>query len=327
MFAEIKGKEILVLGGAGFIGSNLCIQLVTLGAHVTIVDSMLPQYGGSMANLEPVKDQVKINFSDIRDPHSLRYLVQDKDIIFSLAGQTSHIASMQDPITDLEINCKSQLVLLEACRHVNPTVTIVYSSTRQLYGIPQYLPVDENHPTIPVDVNGINKLAAENYYTLYSKIYGMRCISLRLTNTYGPRQQLRGFEQGFVGVFLRLALQNQKIQIFGDGLQRRDFNYIDDVVDALLLAATKLTTPGKVYNLGSKDYYSLLDFVVLLRTLVDFEYEIVPFPPERKAIDIGDYYSDYTLFNQEFGWHPTIALEDGLARTVTYFQDNLEPYL
>ena len=314
-----KDKRILILGGMGFIGSNLAIRLVALGADVTVVDSMLPQYGGNVANLEPVADQCHINFADIRDQHSMNYMVQGQDVIFSMAGQTSHVDSMTDPFTDLDINCRSQLALLESCRKHNPGVTIVYGSTRQLYGRPQYLPVDEDHPVEPADVNGINKLAAENYYTLYSRVHGMQCVSLRLTNTYGPRQHLRGNKQGFVGIFIRLAISGEKIRIFGTGQQRRDFNYIDDVVDALLLSAQNPDLAGKALNLGADEHYSLLEFVEILQQSCDFEYEIVPFPPEHKVIDIGDYYGDYTRFKAGTGWQPQVKLDDGLKRTVEYF--------
>jgi nucleoside-diphosphate-sugar epimerase len=319
--------RILILGGMGFIGSNLAIRLVELNADVTIVDSMLPQYGGNIASIKPVYDKCRINFADIRDQHSMNYLVQGADVIFSMAGQTSHVESMIDPITDLDINCRSQLALLESCRAHNPDVTIIYASTRQLYGRPQYLPVDENHPIEPVDVNGINKLAAEKYYSLYSQVYGMNCISLRLTNTYGPRQHLRGNNQGFTGIFIRMAISGENIKIFGTGEQRRDFNYIDDVVDAFLLTATKHELlRGNVFNLGDRDHYSLLDFVKVLQYYCDFDYDIVPFPPEHKVIDIGDYYGDYSQLHTATGWEPKIRLQEGLQQTVEYFKSRAEHY-
>jgi nucleoside-diphosphate-sugar epimerase len=323
---KLARRKVLVLGGLGFIGSNLALRLVQEEARVTLVDSMLPAYGGNLHNIEPIQNDVRINFSDIRDRYSLNYIVRDVDIIFSVAGQTSHIESMTDPMTDLEINCASQLSLLESCRAHNPGVTIVYTSTRQLYGRPQYLPVDELHPIEPVDVNGINKLAAEYYYTLYSNVYGMRCISLRLTNTYGPRQQLRGDKQGFAGVFLRKAIDGEPITIFGDGSQRRDFNYIDDVVEALLLAATHPALKRKVYNLGARETYSLLDFTNLLHRHCRFEHRLVPFPETLKKIDVGDFYSDFTAFEQETGWRPRVGLEEGLRRTVDFFRPRIDHY-
>jgi nucleoside-diphosphate-sugar epimerase len=323
---KFKDKKVLVLGGLGFIGSNLAIRLVGLGARVTIVDSMLPQYGGNLANVAPIQGQCLINFSDIRDVHSLGYLVRDVDMIFSLAGQTSHIESMSDPMTDLDINCRSQLSLLETCRKYNPAVRILYASTRQVYGRPQYLPVDENHPALPVDINGINKLAAESYYTLYSKVRGMNCVSLRLTNTYGPRQHMHGAKQGFAGIFVRKALQGEKIEIFGDGRFLRDFNYVDDVVDACLRAIDNPAAGQPVYNLGANERYSILDFVRLLKKYCDFEYDCVPFPTEHLAIDIGDYYADFSRIKKDTGWSPEVPLEEGLRRTVEYFRPRAALY-
>lgn len=323
---DFRECRTLILGGLGFIGSNLAIRLVELGAEVTLVDSMLPQYGGNLANVEPIAARSRINFSDIRDRHSLDYLVRDQDVIYNMAGQTSHIESMSDPMTDLEINCRSQLALLESCRAYNPGVRIVFASTRQLYGRPAYLPVDESHPTRPVDVNGVHKLAAENYFAVYNQAYGMRCVSLRLTNTYGPRQQLRGNNQGFVGVFVRMALDGERVQIFGDGRQRRDFNFVDDVVEALLLATFADDLQGQAWNLGAETHYSLLDFVEILHELCEFEHEVVPFPPDHQAIDIGDFYSEAARFRQATGWQPRVELAEGLRRTVEYFRPRIESY-
>lgn len=311
----------------GFIGSNLAIRLTSLGAEVTIVDSMLPQYGGNLTNIEPIVDQVRVNFSDVRDQHSLDFLVKDIEVIYNMAGQTSHVESMTDPMTDLEINCRSQLALLESCRAHNPAVKLVFASTRQLYGRPRYLPVDEKHPTEPVDVNGVHKLAAEKYYAVYSQVYGLRCVSLRLTNTYGPRQQLRGNKQGFVGIFVRMAVHGEKISIFGDGRQLRDFNYVDDVVESMLLATDNEELYGNAYNLGSDDRYSLLEFVEILARYCDFEFGTIPFPPDHKAIDIGDYYADSSLFRGVTGWTPQVSLEEGLRRTVDYFKPRIELYV
>jgi len=315
------GKRVLVTGGVGFIGSNLALSLVECGAEVVLVDSMLPAYGASLRNVEPVRDRLRINFSDVRDRHSMSYLVRGQDVIFSLAGQVSHIDSMTDPLTDLEINCSSQLSLLECCRAGNPGVTVVFASTRQLYGRPQYLPVDEKHPLEPVDVNGINNLAAEMYYSLYNKVYGMNTVSLRLTNTYGPRMDLCSNSKGFVGIFVRSALEGRKIRIFGDGRQKRDFNYVDDVVRALLLAGSSPALSGKVFNLGHPRPCSLLEFVETLALLTPFESEVVPFPAEAESIDIGDYYGDFALFREATGWEPGVELKQGLERTLAYYRD------
>ncbi len=323
---RFKDKNILILGGLGFIGSNLAIRLVDLGAKVTLVDSMLPQYGGNSQNIQPILGRCKINYSDIRDTYSMNYLVKDVDVVFSMAGQTSHIDSMRDPHTDLDINCKSQLTLLEACRKENPSAQIIYASTRQIYGKPKYLPVDEAHPIDPVDVNGINKLAAENYFTLYSKVHGMRCISLRLTNTYGPRQHLSGDSQGFTGIFIRKVLSGEKIQIFGDGKQLRDFNYIDDVVNAFLHCVDEEGLSGGVFNLGAEEKFSLLDFVKELQKHVSFEFDIVPFPEDHKKIDIGDYYADFSKFHSQSGWEPKVLLSEGIKETIDYFRQYSKHY-
>jgi UDP-glucose 4-epimerase len=315
-----RGRRVLVTGGIGFIGSNLAIRLAGLGADVLLVDSMLPAYGADLRNIEPVRDRVRVNFSDVRDSHSLRYLVRNEDLIFSLAGQVSHSDSMKDPLTDLEINCRSQLSLLECCRRGNPDVKIVFASTRQIYGRPRYLPVDEEHPLVPVDVNGINKLAGEMYYALYRAVHGIPTVSLRLTNTYGPRMDLRSDKKGFAGIFLRKALRGEKIQIYGSGEQRRDFNYVDDVVDALLLAGRDDSVVGQAFNLGHPRSYSLSEFVSVLKRFAEFEVEMVPFPPEAQAIDIGDYYGDFGKFREATGWSPAVDLEAGLERTVEFYR-------
>ena len=314
------GKTVLVTGGLGFIGSNLALSLVERDARVTLVDSMLPDYGATLANIEEIRSRVRVNFSDVRDRYSLQALVQGQDVIFSLAGQISHSESMRDPMTDLEINCSSQLSLLECCRAQNPGVKIVFASTRQLYGRPKYLPVDEVHPLEPVDVNGINKLAAERYYSLYSEIHGLPTVSLRLTNTYGPRMEITNDKKGFIGVFIRRALTGEKIQIFGTGEQRRDFNYVSDVVDALLLAGESPRVNGHVYNLGHPKPESLLEFVAWLGGLADFEFEKVPFPETVAAIDIGDYYGDFSKFREATGWQPRVGLQEGLTRTLAWYR-------
>jgi UDP-glucose 4-epimerase len=318
---------VLITGGLGFIGSNLTISLARLDARVTVVDSMIPAYGGNLANVEPVRDRIHVNFSDIRDRHSMAWLVRGQDLIFSLAGQLSHIDSMRDPFTDLEINCRSQLALLETCRQLAPGVRIVFASTRQLYGRPEYLPVDERHPTRPIDVNGINKLAAEMYYSLYHEVYGMRTINLRLTNTYGPRMDLNSDAKGFLGLFLRKALLGERIRLFGDGGQKRDFNYVDDVVEALLVAGLAEGIEGRSFNLGFPRAYSLLNVVETLAELTGVEHECVPFPPDHKAIDIGDYYADFSAWREATGWAPQTDLRDGLEQTLAFFRRHRDDYL
>ena len=322
-----KNKNILITGGLGFIGSNTAKSLVKLGANVTIVDSLIPQYGGNLFNVNDIRENIEVNICDIRDPHAMKYLVIEKDYIFNLAGQTSHMDSMKDPQTDLDINASAQLSILESCRLNNPDIKIVFASTRQLYGKPDYLPVDEKHPIRPVDVNGIKKLAGEWYHLLYNNVYGIRACALRLTNTYGPAMRVKDARQTFLGIWVRLLLEGKPIKVFGDGKQLRDFNYVDDCVNALLLAGASDTTNGKVYNLGSKEVLGLKTLAELLTNLgYGGSYELIPFPSERKAIDIGDYYSDFNLIAEELGWMPKIALEEGLRRTIEFYSENSSEY-
>jgi UDP-glucose 4-epimerase len=323
-----RGRKVLVTGALGFIGSNLSRSLADLGASVLAVDSLLPDYGGNLFNLAGYEDKVKVNIADVRG-HGMEYLVRDQDVLFNLAGQVSHIDSMVDPFTDLEINCKSQLWILEAVRKNNPGVKIVYAGTRQVYGKPMKLPVDETHLLNPTDVNGINKISGEFYHLVYNSVYGIRACSLRLTNTYGPRQLIKHNRQGFIGWFIRQAVRGEEIQIFGDGQQRRDFDYVEDVVDALLRAGASEAADGQVFNLGGDEHVSLLD---LVRMLVEIAgqgggYRLVPFPPDRKKIDIGDFYADTTKIRNALGWQPRVPLRDGLARTVEYYRQNAEHYL
>ena len=320
-------KKVLITGGLGFIGSNLARDLVEQGARVTVVDSLIPQYGGNIHNINDISENIEVNICDIRDPHAMKYLVQEKDYIFNLAGQTSHMDSMTDPQTDLDINAGAQLSILEACQQNNPKTKIVFASARQLYGKPDYLPVDEKHPIRPVDVNGINKLAGEWYHLLYNNVYGIKACALRLTNTYGPGMRVKDARQTFLGIWIRLLLEGKPIQVFGDGKQLRDFNYVDDCVNALLLAGANDIANGKVYNLGSKEVIGLKTLAGLLTNLgYGGSYELIPFPSERKAIDIGDYYSDFNLIAEDLGWMPKIALEEGLRRTVDFYSKNSTEY-
>lgn len=322
-----KNKRVLITGGLGFIGSNLARRLVGLGARVTLVDSLIPVYGGNLFNIADIKEQVNCNISDVRDPHAMTYLVKDQDYLFNLAGQTSHLDSMTDPQTDLDINATAQLSILEACRNVNLRVKIVFASTRQLYGKPDYLPVDELHPIRPVDVNGINKLAGEWYHILYNNVYGIRACALRLTNTYGPAMRVKDARQTFLGIWVKLLLEGKPIKVFGDGKQLRDFNYVDDCVDALLLAGISEKSNGKVYNLGSKEVIGLKDLAeVMVELGYGGTYELVAFPPERKAIDIGDYYSNFSLIQKELGWSPKVNLREGLQKTIDYYKANGQHY-
>lgn len=324
---SLAGKKVLVTGGLGFIGSNLAMRLVKEGADVTLLDSMLDEYGANPFNIHAIKDRVSINYSDMRDEHSLRYIVRGKDYIFNLAGQVSHQDSMTQPFMDLEINARAQLTLLETCRHYNPDAIVVFSGTRQIYGQPQYLPVDENHPLLPPDVNGINKLAAEYYHRLYTKVYGIRTVCLRLTNTYGPRQLIKNARQGFIGWFVNRVVTGNTIQLFGTGEQIRDFTYVDDVVDAMMKVAETSACYGDVFNLAGPKASLKKVAELLISYAGQGNLEIVPFPEERKKIDIGDFYGDSTKLQNATGWRETTSLEDGLKQMVEYYMKYKDNYL
>lgn len=324
---QFKGSSVLITGGLGFIGSNLAIQLVELGAKVTLVDSLIPEYGGNLRNIAPIVDRVTVNISDVRDEHAMKYLIQGHDYLFNLAGQTSHLDSMENPYPDLEINARSQLSILEACRKCNPTIRVVFASTRQVYGSPESLPVDERHPLRPVDVNGINKIAGESYHILYNNVYGVRSAVLRLTNTYGPRMRVKDARQTFLGIWIRRLIEGEPILVYGDGKQVRDFNYVDDLVQAMLLAAVNEDAYGQIFNLGADDPTSLREVAAKMTAIHRGTFEVVPFPNKLKAIDIGDYYGDYRRIRSRLGWTPKVSLEEGLKRSIAYFKDNLEYYL
>jgi len=326
-FTQFAGTRVLITGGLGFIGSNLARRLADLDARVTVLDSLIPEYGGNLFNLAGYEDRIHINIGDMRDEHGINHLVKDQHFIFNLAGQVSHLDSMENPFTDLEINCRSQLFLLEACRKQNPGVRIVYTCTRQVYGRPVRLPVDEDHPLSPVDVNGIHKLAGSWYHTLYHRTYGLRATSLRLTNTYGPRMRVRDARQTFLGLWLRQVIEGAEIEVYGDGNQARDLNYVDDALNAILLAALSPKTEGQTYNLGSHEVVSLKN---LARLLIEVNgngaFRLVPFPPDRKAIDVGDYYANFNRIQRTIGWQPTVTLRDGLSQTLAYYRANYAHY-
>jgi UDP-glucose 4-epimerase len=319
--------RVMVTGGLGFIGSNLVRALVQAGADVLVVDAMIPDYGGHLFNLDGIADRVRINLSDVRD-RAMDVLVRDRDVIFNLAGQVSHIDSMRDPDTDLEINCRAQLSMLEACRRHNPSVRVVYAGTRQVYGRPERLPVDEQHLVRPADINGVNKAAGEYYHLLYNNVFGIRACSLRLTNVYGPRQLIKHNRQGFIGWFIRLAIEGREIQIFGDGSQLRDFVYVDDAVDAFLRAGMSDATNGEVFNVGGDEPISHRDLVsLLLKVAGAGSMTFVEWPPEKKRIDIGSFYSDSTKFRRTTGWQPRIGLREGFERTIAFYRRHLDKYV
>src|SRR5919199_4908771 len=325
MKAFYECKRVLVTGGMGFIGSNVAIRLVQLGARVTVVDSLIPETGGNPFNLAPVQDHpnLSVRTVDVRDVLAMERLVRNQAVIFNLAGQVSHIDSMQDPFTDLEINCRSQLALLEACRRHAPETKVVFASTRQIYGrVPEeQLPVDERQPPWPVDVNGINKLAGERYHILYNNVHAVRTSVLRLTNTYGPRMLVKNNRQTAIGWLIRQAMDGEEITLFGDGTQLRDFTYVDDVVDAFLIAGMTDAANGQVFNVGAIEPISLREVAeVLIEVAGTGSYRLVPFPPERKAIDIGSIYVDDRRIRRVLRWQPRVDMREGLAHTVAYYR-------
>ncbi len=323
-----RGRRVMVTGGLGFIGSNLARRLAALGADILLVDSLIDDYGGHLFNIDGIESKVRVNVADIRQATTMNYLVRDREVIFNLAGQVSHIDSMRDPYTDLEINCRSQLTLLEACRNHNPAAKVVFAGTRQVYGKPDRLPVDETHLVRPTDINGINKVAGEYYHLVYNNVFGVRACSLRLTNIYGPRQLVRHNRQGFIGWFVRLVVEDKEIQIFGDGQQLRDFVYVDDAADAFLRAGATDEVNGQVFNVGGAQPISHLELVdLMIETAGTGTYRLVEWPADKKVIDIGSFYADSTRFRTTTGWEPATTLRDGLAQTIAYYRQHLPRYL
>ena len=323
-----RRRRVMITGGLGFIGSNIARQLVDLGADVLLMDSLIPDSGANFFNIDGIADRLRVNIADVRQESTMYHLVRDREVIFNLAGQVSHIDSMRDPHTDLDINCRSQLSILEACRKFNPRVKVVFAGTRQVYGKPASLPVTEDHLVRPVDVNGVNKAAGENYHLLYNHVFNVRAGSLRLTNVYGPRQLIRHNRQGFIGWFIRLAVEGKEIQIYGDGSQLRDFVYVQDVVDAFLRAGSTDTVNGDVFNVGGLEPVSHRDLVrVLIEVAGGGSVRYVEWPAEKKMIDIGSFYSNSTKFTETTGWRPAVSLRDGLRETVEFYRTNLPHYV
>jgi len=323
-----RGRRVLVTGGLGFIGSNLARQLLDLGAEVLLVDAMIPDYGGNLFNIAGVENRLRVIIGDVRNQSTMDLLVRDRQIIFNLAGQVSHIDSMRDPYTDLDINCRAQLSMLEACRQFNPSVKVIFAGTRQVYGKPERLPVDERHLVRPIDVNGVNKAAGENYHLLYNNAFGVRACSLRLTNVYGPRQLIKHNRQGFIGWFIRLAIEDREIQIFGDGSQMRDFVFVDDAADAFLRAGACDACDGEVFNVGGLEPIAHRDLVALLIEVAGTgRVGYVPWPPDKKRIDIGSFYSDSSKFAAATAWKPRVSLREGFHRTIDFYRANLPHYV
>jgi UDP-glucose 4-epimerase len=323
------GSSVLITGGVGFIGSNLARKLAALrDVKIVILDALIPGQGGNQFNLSGIEDCVTVHWSDMRDSEAVNHLVKGVDYVFNLVGQASHIESVLHPLHDLELNCAAQLTLLEACRNFNPNVKIVFTSTRQVYGRPVYLPVDEQHRLSPVDINGIHKLTAEQYHLLYQRLYGTRAVCLRLTNTYGPRQLLSHNRQGFIGWFVRQALLGESIELYGEGKQRRDLNYIDDVVEALLLAGVSEGAEGEIFNLGGGELVTLVEVAKELISLIGRgKIHIADFPRDQQLIDVGHCWLNCNKIETTLGWRPQTSLKIGLAQTLAFYRDHLDQYL
>jgi UDP-glucose 4-epimerase len=324
-----SNKVVLITGGLGFIGSNLAHRLAReSGAEIRIVDALHPRCGGNRRNLDGLARQAEVHVFDLADAARLEPAVEGVEVVFNLAGQVSHLDSMEHPVEDLEANCRAHLALLEACRKRAPRARVVYASTRQIYGRPRSLPVDETHPIVPTDINGVDKYAAESYHRVYHQVHGLQTCALRLTNTYGPRQLVRHSRQGFIGWFIHRLLCGEEVTLFGDGRQVRDLNYVECVVDAFLRAGVDARAAGGVYNLGSGEPIALIDLVELMITLYGRgSYRLVPFPEERSRIDIGSFESDYARIRRELEWRPTVTLREGLGRTLEFFERHREVYL
>jgi UDP-glucose 4-epimerase len=326
-FAAFRDARVLITGGVGLIGSALARRLVTLGAEVLLVDSMVPEAGGNFANIADIRDRVRLNIADIRDREALRHLLEGQGFLFDLAAQTSHLDSMNAPEHDLAVNCAAQLQLLELCRAVAPDIAIVHAGTRQIYGRPQYLPVDEAHPLRPADVNGVNKMAGEAYHLLFHDVYGLNTRSLRLTNVYGPGMRIKDARQNFLGIWLRRALEGAAFEVWG-GEQRRELLYVEDATEAFLIAALSRETAGLALNVGGETPYTLLALAeALIRANGAGQFEHREFPEDRKRIDIGDFVTDDRRFRELTGWAPRVGLDDGLGSTLDYYRRHLASYL
>jgi UDP-glucose 4-epimerase len=322
-----RDARVMITGGVGQIGSALARRLLELGARLLLIDSMIPEYGGNFANIADVEGRVRVNISDIRDRHAMQHMLAGQDFLFNLAAQTSHVDSMTAPDDDLAINCAAQLHILEACRAVAPAITIVHASTRQIYGRPRYVPVDEAHPLHPVDINGVNKIAGEHYHLLFHDVYGIKTRALRLTNVYGPGMRIKDARQNFLGIWLRLLVEGKPFEVWG-GEQRRDMAYIDDAVDAFLAAAVTPETEGMALNIGGDAPYPLTEIAAaLVKANGGGRYEMREFPEERKKIDVGDFVTDDRKFRTLTGWAPRVSLAEGLARSVAYYRTRMPLYV
>jgi UDP-glucose 4-epimerase len=324
---QFRDRRVLVTGGLGFLGSNLALRLVALGAHVTLLDAMLDDHGGNLFNIRDVKERVVVNFSDIRDESSLKFLIRGQDFIFHLAGQNDHVLSQTNPFLDIDINIKGTAILLEACRRHNPEVKLVYSGTRGEYGSAVMLPVNEEQPLRPRGIYELSSLTAQQLFQIYHDNHGVRSVTLRLTNIYGERAQMRHSRFGVANWFIRQALDGETIRVFGDGSYLRDFVYVADAVDAMLRCALTDAAYGEVLNVGNNRACSFRELAETIVCEVEgSRWEFAPFSPERAAVEPGDFCSDIRKIRRIVGWAPEVGLEEGVRRTVGYYREYREHY-
>ncbi len=326
--SSYRQKRAVVTGGLGFIGSNLVIRLAELGARVTVVDCKVPGCGANEHNIHPVRADVRLLVKDIADASEFRPVLASADVIFNLAGEVSHVHSMRFPERDSYLNAVAQLRFVQECARAAPGIRMVYAGTRQIYGVPQYLPVDEDHPVRPVDINGIHKYSAMMYHLMYARDGALGSVVLNLTNVYGPRMALNAPCQGVLSTFVRRVLLGQPIELFGDGRQLRDPLYVDDAVEAFLLAGCERDPSSTVYNVGGPAAVELREIAEMAcRASAAPPPSCRPFPPERKSIDIGSYYTDSRRIARELGWTPSTPFAKGIAQTLEYYGAQLDHYL
>lgn len=322
-----KNKKVLITGGLGFIGSNLAIKLVKAGAEVSLLDAMIEGHGGNLFNIDTIKDDINIHFSDVRDENIMNYVVQNKDYIFHLAGQNDHVLSLTNPYPDIDINIKGSAVLLEACKNHNRNARLVYTGTRGEYGPAIKLPVDENAPINPKGIYELSNLTAQKLFKIYNDNHSVQSITLRLTNIYGERAQMKHHRFGVANWFIRLALDNETIKVFGDGSIVRDFLYVNDIVDAIWMCALSEKAYGEILNVGHDQPSSFLELAkTIIKIATSGQWEFAPFSPERAAQEPGDFYSDISKIKKLVGWEPKTTLEMGLKKTIEYYRKNKKFY-
>ena len=320
------GTRALVTGGAGFIGSNLAIELAARGADVTVVDAMIPGYGGNEFNLEPVRGKVAVHHRDIRDARAMNELVRRQDFVFHLAGQVDHVLSLTDPFPDIDMNIKGTAVVMEAVKHHNPKARVIYTGTRGQYGPAVTLPVGEDAPTNPRGIYEISNLTAEKIIEVYDEVHGIASVLLRLTNIYGPRAQMKHSRYGVVNWFVRVALDGKPLQVFGDGTIKRDFLFVDDCIEAILLSAADESARREILNVGDDHATTFRELAEKLARLTGATWSFAPFSAERKAQEPGDFVSDISKIRRLLGWSPRTSLEAGLTRTLDYYRRYKDRY-